>query len=186
MRTLRLSLAGTVILTLLGGLGGVAVAEDDESSDPNAIVSGSWRDGGPSSWVFEFSEEGVPDEPGWVGHGRGLRRTDSYEWSDPRLPTKGQAVVNFEAYGDSGMAVRSTWLLEGPDGYWTGPWTGFCDADERCQGTAVLTGHGDYEGLYAILTERPPLSSAYRTTYEGAIYSGEMPPMPEPLEPLAE
>ena len=41
MRMLRMSLAGTVILALLGVAGSTALAEDDEVSDPTAIVTGS-------------------------------------------------------------------------------------------------------------------------------------------------
>ena len=38
MRTLRLSLAGTVILALLGGLGGAAVAQEDAEDEQTPVV----------------------------------------------------------------------------------------------------------------------------------------------------
>jgi len=187
MRTLRLSLVGTVILVLLGGSAGTAVARTDGSTK----VTGSVLSGTPGS-VDEVSEEGVRGED-WVGHVRGMEYLMTFKWSDPRLPGQAEAVWDFDGYGDEtegevGVAmVNATWMLEGPDGYWTGPWTGWCDSAIHCRGTATLTGHGAYEGFYAVLTEQPQEDSAGTVTQvlEGAILHGQMPPVPEPLEPSA-
>jgi hypothetical protein len=187
MRTLRLSLVGTVILVLLGGLVVTTVARSDGSTR----VTGSQLSSAPAGSP-EFSEDGTLGED-WVGHGRGMGWLTQVEWSDPRLPSQVQSVMNFEAYGsevdgDVGAVVGSSmWLLEGPDGYWSGPWTGWCD-EQLCHGAVVLTGHGAYEGLYAVLTEQPQEDAAgiVKQVYEGAILAGAMPPIPEPLEPAAE
>ena len=188
MRTLRLSLVGTVILMLLGVAGGTSIAEDDQVSDPTAIVTGSMLEMTSDPSELEYSAEGVDGEPDWVGHGRGLMTMQTAEWSDPRLPSEIQSVANFDEYGPPGSAFyafSSRWLLEGPDGYWEGPWTGFCDSVDHCHGTVILTGHGGYEGLYAVLAEKPGEGSSGGSgqVVEGVILFGEMPPMPDPVEP---
>ena len=188
MRTLRLSLVGTVILVLLGGLAGTVLARTDGSTKVTGSMMSSGSTGSP-----EFSEDGTLGED-WVGHGRGMDWLAQVEWSDPRLPSEVQSVVNFEAYGseadgDVGVVVaNNTWLLEGPDGSWSGAWIGWCDEQDHCRATATLTGHGAYEGLYAVLTEQPQEDENGTVTqmFEGAILAGEMPPVPEPLEPSVE
>jgi hypothetical protein len=175
-----------VISALLGGLGGTAVAQG-ERTDGSAMVTGSVRSVAADWSDIDFSDTGG-DDGDWVGHGRGVKSLVGFEWSDPRLPSKAEMVWNFGAYDPVGVAVSNMWLLEGPDGYWTGPWIGWADPEEHWHGTVVLTGHGIYEGLYAILTEGPREDEAGTVTqvFEGAILSGEMPPMPDPLEPAAE
>jgi hypothetical protein len=182
MRTLRLSVFGTVILVVLGGLAGTVLARTDGSTR----VTGSMLSSG-STASPEFSEDGTVGED-WVGHGRGMDWLALVEWSDPRLPREVQSVVNFEAYGseadgDVGVVVaNNTWLLEGPDGSWIGAWFGWCDEQDHCRATATLIGHGAYEGLYAVLTEQPHADENGSITqmFEGAILAGEMPPLPEP------
>jgi hypothetical protein len=140
-----------------------------------------------------FSEDGTVGES-WVGHGRGMVTDVGFEWSDPRLPMEVTIVGNFEAYGDpregdvGAVAVSNMWLVEGPDGYWTGPYAGWCDAQDHCRGTVTLTGHGAYEGFYAVLTEQPQADSngTLKQTFEGAILAGEMPPIPESMGPTAQ
>jgi hypothetical protein len=189
MRTLRLSLVGTIILALLGGLTATVIARTDGSIKVTGSMMSSGSTGSP-----EFSEDGTLGED-WVGHGRGMDWLAQVEWSDPRLPSEVQSVVNFEAYGseadgDVGVVVaNNTWLLEGQDGSWSGSWTGRCDADgDHCRAMVILTGHGAYEGFYAVLTEQPQEDASGTVTqmFEGAILAGEMPPVPEPLEPFAE
>ena len=186
--TLRLSLVGTVILVLLGGLAGTAVARTDGSTK----VTGTGLSSAMGQFP-EFSEDGVTGED-WVGHGRGMASQVRFEWSDPRLPSQANVVGNFEAYGEEmggdvgAVVVNQMWLLEGPDGYWTGPWTGWCDDQDRCRATVTLTGYGAYDGFYAVLTEQPQKDENGKSTqvFEGVILHGDMPPMPDPLEPTAE
>ena len=63
MRTLRLSLAGTVILALLGGLGGAALAQD-EASEPTTPA------------FFERVEDRGRRHLGHRDHGPALQRDD--------------------------------------------------------------------------------------------------------------
>ncbi len=185
MRTLRVSLIGTVVVMLLAGLAGTAVARTDGS----ARVTGSELYSMAGSYP-EFSEDGVLGED-WIGHGRGMGSTQKIEWSDPRLPSEVQSVTNFEAYGSEvdgdvgAVVINSMWLLEDSDGTWIGPWTGWCDDQDRCQGMVVLTGHGAYDGFYTVLTERLEEDADGTATkvFEGAILAGEMPPLPAPPEP---
>lgn len=162
-------------------------AEVSPAGAASAPVTGSMTWQGTDGSGMAFTEDCTADGEDCIGHASGLRYVAGYEWSDPRLPTSGEGITNFEAFGDAGLAIRSTWLLEGADGYWAGPWTGFCDPDDRCWGTVVLTGHGAYEGLSAVLVERPPDEGfGAKSMFEGGIYVGEMPAQPEPLEPSAE
>jgi hypothetical protein len=162
----------------------------DEGSDLAAIVTGSVVGSSTDSSELEFTEDGG------VMHGGGLKATSELEWSDPRLPSQGEATMNFVGYDGVGLAYHYVWMLEGPEGYWTGPETGFCDADDRCRGTVILTGHGEHDGLFAVLVTGPQLDSSgdvlrdsagnITPVFDGAIYVGEAPPMPEPPTPPTE
>ncbi len=78
-------------------------------------------------------------------------------------------------------------LLEGPDGYWTGTNTYFCDHGDTCHGMTHLTGHEAYEGLSALIASAAvPGAAGQEWESEGLIFEGEMPPFPEPLEPAAD
>jgi len=50
----------------------------------------------------------------------------------------------------------------------------------------ILTGHEAYEGLFATILGEHDMSAGAQYVYRGLIYEGEMPPMPDPLEPSAE
>ncbi len=181
MRTLRVSLVGTVILALLGGLGNVALAQDDMDAAKVTPVTGTRL-----SAVEDTTDEEWWEEDG-VGHSRGVRGVETIEWSDPRLPSELQLVNNFDAYDQGGVFSGAT-LLEGPEGYWTGEFRVFCDADFECNGMNTLTGHGAYEGLSAMIRafddiEGPEFGD---WVFEGLILEGELPPIPEALEPPAE
>jgi len=188
MHALRLSLVGTVILMLLGGLAGTTMARTDGSTKVTGTVLSS-----TSGAYGEFTEDGAIGED-WVGHGRGFGGSATFEWSDSRLPSRADMMTNFDAYGDpadgdvGAVAVTTMWLLTDADGSWSGPWTGWCDEQNHCRGMVTLTGRGAYEGLYAILTQQPREAANGTVTdmYEGAILAGEMPPVPEPLEPTTE
>lgn len=184
---MRLCLTATVILVLLGGSAQAILVHEDEPgrTDGSTAVSGlvqSWAN------VFdgEFVEEGVRSHD-WVGCWRGMNFTGEFEWSDSRLPREAEVIFNFDAYGEVGVAYNNMWLLKDADGYWAGPWTGWCDLDsDTCSGVVILTGHGAYAGFYAILAERPDGSETGFQGFEGAILRGEPPPMPDPVEPSAE
>ena len=182
MRTLRLSLMGTVTLALLGGLSGAALAQDEVGTDLFTPVTGqrltaSIDDSADESW-----------EAGGVLYISGLVGRETYEWSDPRLPA--DAVQNlsmgrFTTGADyPGVALSGSLALEGLDGYWTGQWRGYYDEGSVGHISVVLTGQGAYEDLSAILggtLESPECIECL--TFEGGIFNGELPPLPD-LPPM--
>ena len=185
MRTLRMSLAGTVILALLGGLGSVALAQEDADSAKVTPFTGVRL-----SVISDTSEEEWSVD-GDIGHARFFKALETVEWSDPRLPSEMRSVANFDMYNIGEMRempMAGTTLLVGQDGYWTGAYTGFCDEVGDCYGMNVLTGHGDYEGLFATLRATSEYDPNYESDvlFNGLIFEGEMPPVPDPIEPLTE
>ena len=199
MRTLRLTLVVAASLAMLGGIGGLALAQDEPPAEPElpaepesmmpvdaAIVTGSVVSSSTDSSELELTEDDG------VMVGGGLKATSEFEWSDPRLPGEGEVTMNFVGGPGVGLAYHYMWMLEGPEGYWTGPESGFCDAGDRCRGTAMLTGHGIHEGLFAVLITGPQLDSAGEVlrdpagnimpVFDGAIYPGVAPAMPNPPE----
>ena len=182
MRALRLSLAGALVMALLGGLVGAVVAQDGDESGPTITPFTGLR----VNEMGDVSEEEWTEEDG-VGRARTYKLRENVEWSDPRLPSEVLNVLNFDMYdiGELRNAViRGTTLLQGTDGYWTGESWGFCDADGDCFGLTALTGHDAYDGLFAVLREVPLEDPDARGIigYEGIIFEGEMPPMPGPVE----
>ena len=119
MRTSRLSLAGTAILALLGGLSVPALVQS-ESDDAVSVtrITGTVVDA-----VWDDSQVEMTSE-GDVNYGRGMRLVETYEWSDPRLPAVKTSVMNFNSYpgGEAGRGIvaQLTNRLDGPDGSWVG------------------------------------------------------------------
>jgi hypothetical protein len=178
MRTLRLSLAGTVIVVLLAGSGGAALAqsESDEAMRVTPVT------GKLIEQVMDDSQLEFTSEDG-VNTGRGMRFVETYEWSDPRLPSVKTTVLNFNSYpgGDAGRGVMSqtTNRLDGPTGSWVGTATAMQYPDLRGIGQDIYIGEGAYEGHVAVLI-------CDTEGCEGMIFEGELPPMPDPVEPPAE
>ena len=118
MRTLRLSLVGTVILALLGGLGGV-VAAQEEAATATYVTGTVISDPGWSSPESESFEGGVDQL-------LGMRVERQVEWSDARLPATMATDMNLAFYSsETGPTSAQTHLLDGPDGTWTATERGF-------------------------------------------------------------
>ena len=180
MRTLRLSLAGTAILALLGGLGGAVMAQDEEEMPVTATrVTGTQID---SVWDESEMEE-TSDEHG-VGGLRGLRIRETWEWSDPRLPALKTGVWNNNAHamGENEWVLAWTGAnrLDGPEGSWSGTATGMYELRAGSGfGLDVYIGEGPYAGLTAVF-------HCTGTTCDGYILEAELSPMPDPIAPPAE
>ena len=177
MRTVRLSLVGLVMLVLLGGLGGVALAQADTDTAKVTHFTGTRLS----------AVEGTVDE--WweadgIGHARGLHATETIEWSDPRLPSELQIVQNLDVPGQEAVVTGAT-LLEGPEGYWTGEFTAYCDPESECHGMNTITGHVAYEGLFAVFRGFYAGGPGSDWVFDGVIYEGETLPIPDALEPPA-
>ena len=135
--------------------------------------------------AFHRCHEGAPSwtSEGAVNHGRGMRIVETYEWSDPRLPAVKHSIMNFDSYpgGEDGRGIMSQFAnrLDGPDGSWAGTVTAMQYVDGRGVGQDIYVGEGAYEGLIAIMF-------CDTAGCEGQIFEGEMPPMPDPLDPPAQ
>ena len=183
MRTLRISLMATVTLALLGGLGAVAVAQADEDRQATATrVTGETT---AKREVFGGTYSGIDG----VDRNRDAVYEDTFEWSDPRLPSVMQITENVDIHYRGDDQDAWAWVgairLEDSDGAWTGSEYGMGEwVDQRLvlqPRMMLLRGEGAYEGLSAMLqrsweTDDP----TYPASVEGYIFEGELPPMPEP------
>jgi hypothetical protein len=170
MQTLRASLVGTVMLTLLGGLGQVALAQSDVG-EIYAITSHvviSEPEDGPYIYIHEK------------------------EASDPRLSGTWTTFWECADYqrGDIEVCVGSV-RVENEGGTWLGRTEGFWAAPEPAPWSSVphgfeftmLEGEGDYAGLTAL--QHDTWNPEEGLAAVGVIFGGfdfEMPPMPEPIE----
>ncbi len=172
MRALRLAMVGAVSLMLVGSLGAAAQSEAVEPCHPRHGHRSVWDDS-----QMEFTSEGD------VNYGRGMLITETYEWSDPRLPAVKHSIMNFNSYagegGDRGIMGQTTIRLEGPDGAWTGGATTMQYVDGRGVGWDTYFGEGAYEGLVAVL-------QCTSEGCEGQDLRRRATPLPDPVEPSAE
>jgi hypothetical protein len=186
MRTLRMSLAGTVILGLLASLSLAVVAQSVEEQE---FATATYVTG-----VAILTPEGDISTP--EGDILGVEM----DWSDPRLPSRmlyqanaeGAQGIHPDGYGVTSriaVAVR----LEGPEGSWSGTghilaWTLVPESGVESQDTRtevqmlVLDGEGDYEGLSATLTGT---GDGVVPAFEGFIFEDGLLTMPEPIEPTS-
>ncbi|MGD8486956.1 MAG: hypothetical protein PVH07_09995 [Chloroflexota bacterium] len=170
MRTMRVSLVGTVILALLGAQG-LAVAAQDDQRD-RAYVTGSitWVSGTGTGTPSDI-DEGVLDS--------GVRFTDQWEASDPRLSGTSTYTGNWAHYGvgQAGFSVlANTRVVENDKGRWVGTSTGFVGRDNNTD-AVILRGEDAYEGLTAYVVIDLKVEPF---EFVAGIFPGEMPPFPEP------
>ena len=127
MRTLRLALAGTVILALLGGLGGVVVAQyeehpavggwvnnqaPDDPGNPPALTT-FHADGTVRDWTVNDGGVGVWEPTGE----RGLASTMLYPLVDPEAGFVGVNTVRIIGeVSEDGQTVSGTYTVEFPTG----------------------------------------------------------------------
>lgn len=174
-RLLRLSLAGTAILALLGGMSGGMMAQSDEATTATYVTGG------------EVS----------TGQADGLYREKEMEWSDPRLPSRmlydfiidDHLASHPDGPAMAGQMTRS-YRLDGPEGAWTGTgrvlgWgvlpTSADEHEETWIEMVTLSGEGAYEGLSATLVRI--IYEGDTRPYEGFIFEGGPPPIPDPIAP---
>jgi len=184
MPALRLSLAATIILALLGGLSGVVTAQDPDAATwthvTGGTVEGEWAvDATPARW--EDSVEFRPTRS----------QTFTVEWSDPRLPETmhvQQDVVlhhgDMTSYADFMFVFADSLRLEDADGAWEGSGRGVSGPD----GTLMLyelTGEGAYDGLSALF-ERAFDPDTMAVDFDGFIFESDLPWVPPLGAPPAE
>jgi hypothetical protein len=172
MRTLSLSLAGTAILALLGGLGGTALAQMD--ADAEAVYA-TWvsdgevtSDAGSESATATLysSRDGVFDGP--------------VEFSDPRV--SGQwttSPLHQDVDRSTGQGIMwGTLRVENDGGTWEGPMSGVIyQAPEGGFYTTEgwLTGDGDYAGYTFFFQEERDQAINPPRVFRGIIYKGQPP-----------
>ena len=186
MRTLRLSLAGTVILMLLRGLGAV-VAGDDETlaSERPHQVSGSCVYAGHRTFGAYVEEDGRTGR-----HGDLVRV--GCEMDDARLSGSLWVLSNMDAIGgriraSEGEVMAQTVELVNDDGSWVGTNRGYIAYEPLGRvhyWQLELTGTGVYEGHSALLQVKGPGTGPYEV--EGFVFPGALPEYPGPVEVPAE
>ncbi len=142
MRTLRLSLAGTAILALLGGLSVAVVAQSEEVSTPTVVTGNETCTFVRAGTVIEHTGE-VYRERDYV-----MECEDTM--SDPRVTGTYTNVSNFDYYVlQDESFVWGTHVLEGPTGGWECSYAGTSNPSGANDGLvfAVCPGSGDYGGL---------------------------------------
>jgi hypothetical protein len=179
MRTLRLSLAATIIVVLLGGLGGAVMAQMDADAD--------------AVYVTPVSGETVSMDIGWVSRTAGLWTEGLYssrggqlkgisEWSDPRVSGPWTSTFNVDVDISTGHGVMwGTDRIENEGGTWEGPCRGIEYQPPEGDFFTVncwLTGDGDYAG-YTFFTQIDAYQHGGPTRVDhGVIFKGQ-PPAPE-------
>jgi hypothetical protein len=171
MRTLRMSLAGTVILALLGGPSATVVAQDDPMAPVFVTGSVTRISKGPTGTV-SIDEYGATLRTGFVG-------IAEWEASDPRLSGTETYTGNWQRYATADHQVEaSTRVVENAYGRWVGTATALAGPGIETD-TVILHGEDAYDGLTAyVLVDY----KVFPIEFVAAIFPGVMPPFPEPSE----
>ena len=175
MRALRLSLAGTVILMLLGGLGSAVVAQDGSEaseSDGSGVLSFTKP-------YLGWTEVPTVDFDEARRTSRGTVLEGPIDSGDPRLSGTLRATRNSDIYIDSqGHVAVGIVGIDNEDGAWRGTSLGYSTpyADSPSYQQYVLTGEGAYAGLSAILLL---MDNGIDLEVEGMVFPGDLPPMPD-------
>ncbi|MEX1334239.1 MAG: hypothetical protein AB1Z66_02950 [Candidatus Limnocylindrales bacterium] len=113
------------------------------------------------------------------------RLTLKFDMDDPRLSGTFQGAQNRYAFGTGGPSAWAG-VLENENGSWTAEGHGYAAPPSGgWHQQYLLTGEGGYEGLSAILTaDQDRLSTFFDV--EGAIFTSELPPLPEPSTTTSE
>ena len=177
MRTLRMPLAGTVILLLTFSLSVAVVAQDE--ADPMAPAYFTY-----TVEVVEAPSRGNPmvlrDHP----------QVDRVEATDPRASGLMTTTTNWNTVvlGDEWqvITVATSERLTNEGGTWTGTGRGVMSGGEAMMwaGMDVLTGEGGYEGLSLVRGQFMQMNVG-DTNWGFILPSDQVPPMPDPVEPPA-
>jgi len=180
MRTLRLSLVGTVIMALLGGLGGTVMAQMD--AYPEAVyftATGQMTD--------------AADADGMLSKADGLWswRDGAYaievEASDPRSSGTLSFFANADSDLETGQGIDwGTLRVENAGGTWVGPYTGmgYKSPEGAFSSTSgMLVGDGDYAGYtMSLWLDAFPGSPVGKV--HGVIFKGQPPAVEVITDPI--
>ncbi len=149
MRTMRLSLVGTVILGLLGGLGVVVVAAQTDEGAVEQLSLATYVTG--TRDFTEFSEGPTDTTEGGLEESYDWRVDYVLELSDPRVAgtlTMLGDYVEMQETGprDTGVGQGSVRLVN-DGGTWAGTWSRAAHPPCGVHTYVWLVGEGAYEGL---------------------------------------
>lgn len=172
MRTMRLSVAGTVILALLGGLGGVALAQMD--TDAEAVYA-TWVSDGEVT--FDVGSESAA---GTVYSSRDGLFDGLVEFSDPRVTGQWTTSPYHQDVDQaSGQGIMwGTLRIENDGGTWEGPMSGIIYAAPEGEFYTIdswLSGDGDYAGYTFYFQEQRDQADNPPQVFRGIIYKGQPP-----------
>jgi hypothetical protein len=180
MRTLRLALAGTVMLVLLGGAGGTAVVAQSDEDGPADPMR-------PSHFTMTITDT-LSVEPREWSDGQGYEEAVGRESvfvvkaSDPRISGIWTQLVNIRSFpideaADVWAAVWSGAVrIANMEGSWVGTIDGYDDGAFGHEWNR-LVGEGGYDGLTAIFRY-----DAESGVFDGVIIPGVPPDYPAPIE----
>ena len=181
MRKLRLSLVGTVILVLLGGTGGLALAQDDEEEGAATLpvlVTGNLES--CSSLTAGTSKPTDTVNP--TTHN--LMQLCRLTMSDPRLSGDYINNFNFDCHIGALCVFWGTQEFNDPRRGWECRWGGTGDLALETWGhvSGVCAGTSGYEGLTFAYRHVFDVSGGGDfgdgTNYVGVRYEGDPPPWP--------
>jgi len=169
MRMVRAALAGTAVLAALFGWTAATLAQEDYSNSGAWVtvtaVEDCWN-GGPSQYVEQESGDYQV---------RGIPVGCEVTHSDPRLDGTMTLELNEDCFAVGGCANWGAIEIVGPDGSWTGWYTGIERPDTHDVRYTVMAGAGAYEGLVHIRHSVGPFGGPYQE--HGVVYQGDPPPM---------
>lgn len=176
MRALRLAATATVVVAVLSGLGGVAVAQDTPDADQAVSGEAAYFDGTvvyPGRYLTGTSEA---EDLKLTKRGDGWEFRD-VELSDPRVSGTWRAVNNEDSYYAAGGVWTQARRIDNAAGSWLGDFTGYRSPSGRWMHQGTLTGSGAYEGLSAIVF----MEDTGQTTYHvhGMVFPGGLPETPD-------
>jgi len=169
MRPLRSSIV-TVLLLALATVPTTGVAAQGEASrEPSAVLG----------WALDETHvwDGTSKEVDGVLQRRGPQYSYTWTADDPRLSGEALWTGSGDRYRASPTfeVQTATWELVNDDGRWVGESVGLQGPGLGESDTITLTGEGAYEGLGAIVIMDWGLGGG---RFRGAIFPGEMPPLP--------
>lgn len=170
MRTLRLSLAGTAMLVLLGASSG-AVTAQEATADPMApaAVTGTVTGAPMTSSGTSTTGDGFQET-------EGVQYVNTLVASDARLSGEVTYTGHWRYYPGMFQIEAASRVIANDGGRWVGTATALATPSINTD-TVVLRGEGAYEGLTAYLVMDYSTEPA---TFVGAIFPGEMPSAPKP------
>ena len=182
MRTLRLTLVGTVIFVLLGSWATAVLAQTTEEEGrepaPASHFTGTWSE---IFFMLPLEQWEWTLGPGYV-ESFGNKTVLDFKADDPRISGTWTQFTNFRSFAvdmeeESWAPVASGAVrIENEDGAWAGTVDSFAFAEVSGPEWYHLQGEGAYEGLTAVFRWIPD-----DDVYEGVIVSGVTPEYPAPI-----